>query len=112
MQTAARSVPPAAARPRTETASSGATVQQREAPASAAAYAPAPQPTASAPFYKRWLGLADTPPAATPPAQPAAPAATNAKPGERQRTSELPPMIRGAQPALPPNFMAYSSIPR
>lgn len=112
VQTAARAVPPAAARPRTETASSGATVQQREAPASAAAYAPAPQPTASAPFYKRWLGLADTPPAAAPPAQPAAPAATNAKPGERQRTSELPPMIRGAQPALPPNFMAYSSIPR
>ncbi len=88
------------------------TVQPREAPASASAYAPsAPQPAAAqAPFYKRWLGLADAPPAAPPapaaPAtQPGPPAA--GKPGERQRGAELPPLIRGAQPIMPAALMAY-----
>ena len=89
-------------------------MQPKETPASAAAYAPAPpqQPVAQAPFYKRWLGLADAPPTVAPAPAPQAPQPAAAKPADKQRTSELPPLIRGAQPVLPPGFMAYSPINR
>jgi murein L,D-transpeptidase YafK len=107
---AARADSPALRATATEAAVARTTVQPKAAPASATAYAPAPQPAAQQPFYKRWLGLVDAPPAAAPAPAPAtqAPPPAAAKPADRQRTSELPALIRGAQPVLPAGFMAYA----
>lgn len=114
------------------TSASGATAQQSPAtPAQpVAAYAPVQSSAAaSTPFYKRWLGLGSAEqPAAQPNEAPAAaaPAASaqrgastttsrqrnvqDAKPP--QRTSELPAIIRGAQPPLPAELTAFAPIHR
>ncbi|MFN3889916.1 MAG: L,D-transpeptidase family protein [Beijerinckiaceae bacterium] len=98
----------------------------------AAAYAPETASSAApAPFYKRWFGLGS----AEKPAE-AQPAPTAAAPAERaqrgaaaatpqrnvqgapapasqpQRTSELPAIIRGAQPVLPAGLMAFTPVDR
>jgi murein L,D-transpeptidase YafK len=97
----------------------------------AAAYAQEQSAAAAArPFFKRWLGLGaseepasatSTPAAAAPaPAAPvqrgaAAPAARlphAQRQRDQQRTSELPAMIRGAQPLLPPGLTAYAPTDR
>ncbi len=96
----------------------------------AAAFAPEPAPVAAAtPFYKRWLGMggAAEQPAAAPAAPPSAASSTSAPAqrgasapasgqrnvqgsGEPQRTSELPAIIRGAQPVLPAGLLAYNAV--
>jgi hypothetical protein len=97
--------------------------------APAAAFAPEPAPVAATtPFYKRWFGMGGA--AEQPAAVPAAPAAasTTAPPAQRgaaapasgqrnvqgasqpQRTSELPALIRGAQPVLPEGLRAYTAF--
>ena len=106
----------------TVAASAAATsISRTEQPAAATAYAPS-----DAPFYKRWLGLGSDSPSAAPSqpvaAQPApqparregsTPAGRDSKVIDpRQKTSELPALIRGAQPVLPTGLMAYSPIAR
>jgi len=93
-------------------------------PSTTTAYAPAEKPVAAEPFYKRWLGMGfggavATPaqPAVTAPLPPrresATPAGRDLKVVDpRQKTSELPALIRGAQPVLPTGLMAYSPISR
>jgi murein L,D-transpeptidase YafK len=123
-----------AARPAPTNSSSRPASQQATAPGAqqpAAAFAPEQAPTAAAaPFYKRWLGFgASEQPA--PEAAPAPPAAATAPADRRQRgaattprpaseqatsqpqrSSELPPIIRGAQPVLPAGLMAYTQTNR
>lgn len=91
-------------------------------PSTTTAYAPAEKPVAAEPFYKRWLGMgfggavaSPAQPAVTAPLPPrresATPAGRDLKVVDpRQKTSELPALIRGAQPMLPTGLMAYSSI--
>lgn len=96
---------------------------QRAASAQPVAYAPAPPST---PFYKRWLGFGSgEQPADATPASAAAPAtaaqrgaATTTSSRQRnvqdakqpQRTSELPAVIRGAQPPVPAGLSAFASF--
>jgi murein L,D-transpeptidase YafK len=86
------------------------------------------QTAAGAPFYRRWLGLGASEQPAPEPQQaaPAAPAeprqrgAATATPRPRngqtaapaQRTSELPAIIRGAQPVLPAGLTAFTPVDR
>lgn len=98
----------------------------------AAAYASEQPATASGtPFYRRWLGLGSggqqTTPAPAADATPAAPAQRGASApatGQRnvqrpaatanqpERTSQLPAIIRGAQPMLPAGLTAFASLDR
>lgn len=97
----------------------------------AAAFAPGQVTASSAPFYKRWLGSASAeqpasaeqtaPASASAPVTPAQRGATapsrkvegSAKPATPpQRTSELPAVIRGAQPLLPQGLTAFTSLNR
>ena len=96
----------------------------------AAAFAPEPAPAAAAatPFYKRWLGMGGRPNSLPPlpprrlrlrprPPRPRSAALRAPAPAQRnvqgssqpQRTSELPAIIRGAQPVLPAGLMAYTA---
>jgi hypothetical protein len=117
-----------AGRPAPANSSSRPATQQATAPGAqpAAALAPEQAPAAPAPFYKRWLGFgaSEQPAPAAAPAPPAAAAApaerrqrgaaTTQKPpveqnaAQPQRSSELPPIIRGAQPVLPAGLMAFT----
>lgn len=121
-----------AGRPAPANSSSRPATQQATAPGAqpAAALAPEQAPAAPAPFYKRWLGFgaSEQPAPAAAPAPPAAAAApaerrqrgaaTTQKPpveqnaAQPQRSSELPPIIRGAQPVLPPGLMAFTQTNR
>lgn len=110
-------------------ASAASTTNVAAQPSAATAFAPA-EKQASEPFYKRWLGFGSSgaassanPSAAQPAAAPLPPRRESAAPGSsaprdtrvvdpRQKTSDLPALIRGAQPALPAGFMAYSPINR
>ena len=100
----------------------------------AAAFAPEQATASSAPFYKRWLGggsaeqpapaAQPAPTAASAPTAPAQRGATAPTAGSRkvegsakpatppQRTSELPAIIRGAQPVLPQGLTAFTTINR
>jgi murein L,D-transpeptidase YafK len=123
---AARAATPAPASAAATASASATSISRAQQPTAATAYAPSAEPSAaSAPFYKRWLGLgSDSAAAASQPvaAQPAplpprrdgaAPAARDSKVVDpRQKTSELPALIRGAQPVLPTSLMAYSPIIR
>ena len=123
---AARAATPAPASAAAAASASATSISRAQQPTAATAYAPSAEPSvASAPFYKRWLGLGSDsatapsqPVAAQPAPQPprrdgAAPAARDSKVVDpRQKTSELPALIRGAQPMLPTGLMAYSPIIR
>ena len=98
----------------------------------AAAFAPEQTSASATPFYKRWLGVgageqpapdvaaAPAPAAATAPAdrKQRGAATTSQRPRNGQtvtppqRTSELPAIIRGAQPVLPAGLMAFSPTNR
>lgn len=126
----ARTQPTATSQERpVEVAGATPAAPQDAAPAGASAFA---QGDAQAPFYRRWLGalgglggLGAAQAAAPAPAPAAAPATqrgatrpnqaaprAGAPRRENQRTSELPAMIRGGQPALPAHFMAYAPTER
>ncbi len=114
----------------TPAAATVATQTPASVPASASAFAPsssapAAAPAASEPFYRRWLGGGatttapeSTPATPSPTAQPAGASPTPPKRAEtengrkpapkRDKQAELPMMIRGAVPALPPSFMAFA----
>jgi murein L,D-transpeptidase YafK len=100
----------------------GAVAANAPQPSTTTAYAPTEKPVAAEPFYKRWLGMGfggavatTAQPAVTAPLPPrresATPAGRDLKVVDpRQKTSELPALIRGAQPVLPTVLMAYSPI--
>ncbi len=124
-----------AARQEAAQARASAAPQQASTTSTQPAAAPPEQATASStPFFRKWLGgvpaeqaVPATQPAPAAAAAPAAPAqrgATaptarsrtiddNAKPAvQPQRTSELPAVIRGAQPVLTQGLTAFSPVER
>lgn len=124
---AARNARPGVGAPAPASSPAAVASSAPQQPSTTTAYAPAEKPAGAEPFYKRWLGMGmggavasptavQAPPVSAPlppRRESATPAATDTKVVDpRQKSSQLPGLIRGAQPTLPAGIMSYSSISR